>query len=56
MDVVGRIHPATLTKFKGRGLSPEQAVEAILAEARRRTGCDCIIRKVSFGFEIVALP
>jgi len=56
MNIIGHATQANLAKLAARGVGPKDAVDAILAEAKARTGQNCIIVKsATGGFDIVAL-
>ena len=59
MQTIGRIYLGELAEMQRRGITPEEAVQAILAEASKRhpkaVGLHIVKVPMHEGFDIIAL-
>jgi hypothetical protein len=59
MQIIGRVTRADMVLMQGRGLTPKQAVDALLAEGKRLhpRAVTVVVQKATShdGFDIVAL-
>lgn len=55
MEIVGRVTLAHLKEMERRGLSPKEAVDRLLSNAKERTGKTVVLHRDGDGFDLIAV-